>query len=314
MDSQAALLKAQLKAQLKVPQVAWPTLGLFAGSLTVWAVAVWAVFVGALEMAWGTLAATVAMHGLFTVMHDASHYSLSRHRWVNEVVGSLCGSAFLRAFVGFRYIHLQHHKHTNDPARDPDTWSGTGPTWQLPFRWATQDVIYRRFYKRHWACRPRAERLELVAISVVEYGAILACLGAGLGWEVLWLWVAPAKLTLTALAYTFDYLPHRPHTVTAAEDRYKTTSVAPGALFALLTCYQNLHGVHHLYPAAPFYRYGRIWRANGARLKARGVQVRLPSWRVTADTSVRLAEPLGLTSSQRSKTHHASLSRVGSVG
>ena len=61
--------------------------------------------------------------------------------------------------------------------------------------------------------------------------------------------------------------------------RYKTTSVAPGALAAVLTCYQNLHGVHHLYPAAPFYRYGRIWRSQGERLRARGMRVREPLWR-----------------------------------
>ena len=287
MTSRSALLKAQLK----VPTVAWPTLLLFTGSIALWSAAVWAVTVGALAMAWGTLGATVALHGLFTVMHDASHYSISRYRWLNEVVGRICGTAFLRAFVGFRFVHLAHHKHTNDPVRDPDTWSGKGPTWQLPFRWATQDVVYRRFYHRHWRTRPKAERLEVVAISVVEFGAIAACLWAGFGWEILCLWVLPAKLTLTALAYTFDYLPHRPHVVTASEDRFKTTSVMPGALWALVTCYQNLHGIHHLYPATPFYRYGQVWRSQRTRLEARGLRVRTPWWRARSRKPSRPATP-----------------------
>ena len=38
--------------------------------------------------------------------------------------------------------------------------------------------------------------------------------------------------------------------------------------------YQNLHLIHHLYPAVPFYRYGQIWRAQRQALLDKGVQVR----------------------------------------
>ena len=156
---------------------------------------------------------------------------------------------------------------SNDPERDPDTWSGQGPAWLLPLRWATQDLVYSRFYRARWASRPISERIELVVLSALEYGALITLVYLGLGLEVLALWVLPAKLTLTLLAFTFDYLPHRPHEVSAAEDRYRTTSVHPGLLGAILTFNQSLHGVHHLYPSAPFYRYGRIWRVKGRELK-----------------------------------------------
>ena len=263
-----------LRAALRVPTVAWPTLALLAGSLALWMLVLWGHAAGLIGWLAGCVLCTLAFHGLFTVMHDASHQALSRYRWVNEVVGRLCGSAFLRAFVGFRFIHQQHHKHTNDDAHDPDTWSGKGPAWLLPLRWATQDVIYRRYYKEHWHTRPLSERAELIALSVLEYGALIGLIASGLGMQALVFWVLPAKLTLTLLAFTFDYLPHRPHRVSAAEDRYRTTSVRPGIGWALVTFHQNLHGVHHLYPAAPFYRYGRIWRLRGEHLMARGMPVR----------------------------------------
>ena len=266
--------KSKLRDALRVPQVAWPTVGLFVGALGLWAFAIWCAATGSLSLVGACLLSTLAFHALFTVMHDASHHAISRHRWVNEVLGRLCGSAFLRAFVGFRFIHQQHHKHTNDPERDPDTWSGQGPAWLLPLRWATQDLVYSRFYRARWASRPISERIELVVLSALEYGALITLVYLGFGLEVLALWVLPAKLTLTLLAFTFDYLPHRPHEVSASEDRYRTTSVRLGLLGALVTFNQSLHGVHHLYPSAPFYRYGRIWRVKGRELIARGMPVR----------------------------------------
>lgn len=34
------------------------------------------------------------------------------------------GLVYIAPFPAFRYVHLQHHKHTNDPELDPDMWSG----------------------------------------------------------------------------------------------------------------------------------------------------------------------------------------------
>jgi fatty acid desaturase len=31
----------------------------------------------------------------------------------------VCGCAFLAPFAGFRFLHLEHHKHTNDENKDP---------------------------------------------------------------------------------------------------------------------------------------------------------------------------------------------------
>lgn len=41
------------------------------------------------------------------------------HRWLNEVLGRVCSVPFQGCFPAFRHLHLEHHKYTNDPLKDP---------------------------------------------------------------------------------------------------------------------------------------------------------------------------------------------------
>ncbi len=273
--------KARLRHALRPPTVAWPTLALFCGALVLWAFALLLPGQGLGSTLWKMTLIVIALQALFTVMHDAAHKAISRSSWLNEALGRVCGTLFLRAFVGFRFAHQRHHKHTNDPAEDPDVWSGQGPRWLLPWRWLTQDSVYRKLYRAHWAERPLSERREVVLTTTLECLLIIGLVAAGYGKEVLLFWVIPAKLSLALLAFVIDYLPHRPHRVAAKQSRFKTTRVRPSWFLALVTFHQNLHGVHHVYPSAPFYRYGTIWRLQRKTLVSRGMQVDRPSATIT---------------------------------
>lgn len=250
-------------------ELALPTLALCAAALALWAAG------GALVVAGhpvaGLLVAALGAYLGFTPMHDAAHQSVGRHKALNAVVGRLAALPLAAPFPAFRYVHLEHHKHTNDPARDPDHYSGRGPAWLRPLRWLTQDLHYYALYVR--AGRSRGEYVEVVAtvVAMASLMAALAWLGA-LEW-VLFGWILPARIATTALAYAFDYLPHRPHDVLGRDDRYRATSMRPAAwLTPILVC-QNHHLIHHLYPAVPFYRYPAVWRDREAEIRARGARI-----------------------------------------
>ena len=85
---------------------------------------------------------------MFTVLHDASHYSISSHRWVNGVFGraAMLFVSPLLSFPAFGFIHIEHHRHTNDDENDPDHFASHGPWWQLPVRFAAMDLPYVAFY------------------------------------------------------------------------------------------------------------------------------------------------------------------------
>jgi len=245
-----------MKAVLSAPRIAWPTLALLAAAL-----AVWALGIALVDAIWpvGLALATLGAYVAFTPLHEAAHRSLARARWVNEVAGRLAGIPLVGPFLAVRYVHLEHHKHTNHPDDDPDHWSGRGPRWLLPVRWLTQDLHYYAVYLRR--SRPLREQVEVVATlaGFVATAAVLVATGHGriaiLGWLV------PARLAIGTLAFAFDYLPHRPHAITAKQDRFAATSAFEGRAKYLATLGQSLHRVHHLYPGVPFYRYAAVWKA-----------------------------------------------------
>ena len=265
--------KAKAKNLLKAPTIAWPTLLLCATAWLGWAGVLTATLLGVLSP-WIALPINAALaFALFTPMHDASHKSLTRVKWPNEVLGRVCSLALTAPFPAFRFLHLQHHKHTNHDHDDPDMWSGRGPWFVLPLRWLSQDLHYYAFYFGRWSERPVAERRETAATLTAF--ALLAALAmwATSPEAVLLGWLIPARLAIAGLAYGFDYLPHRPHTVTSKQDRYQATSVRPNPLLTPVLLYQNYHLIHHLYPGVPFYRYAAVWRDREDKLRGKGAKV-----------------------------------------
>jgi beta-carotene hydroxylase len=259
----------ELKTALTVPRVAWPTcilavvaLSCFVAGVSLAATANWAV---------ALVLMTLSAYLSFTPMHDAAHRGTGTSSLINEVVGRLCIVPLLGPFPAFRYVHLEHHKHTNDAEKDPDFWSGLRPAWALPLRWVTQDLHYYAVYLR--AGRKPAEIVEVVGTLAVMAGICIALTLTGHGLIALF-WVLGSRLALMALAYSFDYLPHRPHLVKGKDNRFLATAVRPNRFLQVLLLNQNLHLMHHLHPAVPFYRYGFLWRAQESQLRAQGVVVK----------------------------------------
>jgi beta-carotene hydroxylase len=275
---------------LKHEAIAWPTLAVTAACLLAWLGAIAACVTGALPLWMGAAVATLAAFMAFTPMHDASHQSVipprSPLRWLNGAVGRAAGLPLFAPFPAFRYLHLMHHKHTNEPDDDPDFWSGRGPRWALPLRWLTQDLHYYVVYARRMKEREHAEVLEvwgtLAAFVALAVGLALA----GFGAEVLALWLLPSRLATAALAWGFDYLPHRPHTVPARQDRFAATAIHTNWWLTPLFLYQNYHLIHHLYPGVPFYRYIAVFKERREMLLAKGAQVKRLGQRASGSLGV----------------------------
>ncbi|WP_433786133.1 fatty acid desaturase [Actinomycetospora sp. CA-101289] len=269
-DEAAAVRRGVPDPGIPLPAVAWPTVALWAGSLALWlgatALAL-AALDGSVSRWW--LVASVPAHALvtftmFTVLHEATHHAAGRLRGVNEVLGRLA-VPFVVAWATFplvRYIHIEHHRHTNeDVLLDPDAWVEGGPVWQRPLRWLAIDGWYFRFYGPRMRRRPRGEVAGALATLAVVIGIAVALAATGHGLALVVVYLLPQRLGIGVLAWWFDWLPHHDLGVTARTDRFRATRVRVGREWFMtpVMLYQNYHLVHHIHPTIPFYRYVRAW-------------------------------------------------------
>lgn len=255
------------KTLMKKPAVAWPTIILLVVSFVIFSLATIAHIEGALPLSWAILFNTIAAYMSFTPAHEASHGSVSANRALNDWVGRLATvlQSPVPFFRAFRYIHMQHHRFTNDKTKDPDLYVGSGPGWLLPLKWTTLDInyLYRYLNPSVFMKRPKSERREML-LALLFAAVVLTVISAN-GWlnYYLLLFLIPGRITAIFLAITFDFLPHYPHQAQAKDQPFQCTSNRVGMEWLLtpVLLFQNYHLVHHLYPTVPFYRYLKIWYA-----------------------------------------------------
>ncbi|NCF34083.1 MAG: hypothetical protein GWP50_11015 [Proteobacteria bacterium] len=258
---------ALFKALAKPPNIAWPTVLVAVAAYVLFGGATYAYITDQLPLVWAIALNTIAAYLSFTPTHAASHHAVSNNRQLNDWIGRLATvlQSPVPFFRTFRYIHMQHHRFTNDQSKDPDVYVGTGPRWLLPLKWITLDLSYLYFYLRPsvFSQRPKSERKELVLAFFFGAAIFVAVTYAGwLEYYVL-LFLLPGRITALFLAIAFDFLPHYPHQTRAQDLPFQATSNRIGLEWLLtpVLLFQNYHLVHHLYPTVPFYRYLKIWNA-----------------------------------------------------
>jgi len=249
-----------------VSALSWPIIGIFSGALAVFAFSSWAALTDTLPAQATILLSSAAIFVLFTVLHDAAHYSVSSHRWVNVAFGrvAMLFVSPLISFKSFAFIHIEHHRNTNDDDNDPDHFVSAAPWWQLPVRFPLMDVPYLSFLVRNVKRRPRAEVLETVFLMGTTVAVIVTCAFTGHLWTLALLYLIPERVAMFVLAWWFDWLPHHDLEDTQQENRYRATRNRVGSEWILtpLLLSQNYHLVHHLHPSIPFHRYVAAWRRN----------------------------------------------------
>jgi fatty acid desaturase len=274
---QASVIEANTDTLYRIPAVSWPAMAVLAFGLATWSTSLWLTATGRSSLWCGLLLSTVGAYALFTPVHEAVHGSLGRSRLLNTLFGNVVGPLLgpTSSFAAYRYLHLEHHRHTNDPKSDPDFWSGRGPAWSLPLRWLTQDFFYTAFYMTRSSTRSGSERIQTILVPALLFALYAASWPMGYGWVATFCWVLPGRVIAGLLSFTFNYLPHIPYAVRGEDDPYQATNVIAGMEVVMTPLFMghNYHLIHHLYPGVPFYRYSQIWRRRSGELRSRGARV-----------------------------------------
>lgn len=184
--------------------------------------------------------------GLFITGHDAMHGTVSRHRWVNQAVGT--AACFLFAGLSYRRLVVNHRAHHTDPTGpdDPDFSLRTQSFWPwfATFMW-------------------RYTTWPQILVMAAKFNLLLL-LGVA-QWRIVAFWVVPALLGTVQLFYFGTYLPHRrPDTPDMAPHHARSLPRHHG--WAMLSCYFfGYHWEHHESPSTPWWR---LWKMRDARVRA----------------------------------------------
>lgn len=213
---------------------------------------------------------------LFTLAHECTHQTPFRSRRLNEVVGHVASALLLMPFRWFRYYHLAHHRHTSDPARDPELAGGGHPRsrarWLLhvsglPFWWAQARVLIRLALGREDApylpesARPAMIREARLLLAVYAGVAVFSALVSPM---LLWVWIVPALIGQPVLRL---YLLAEHGDCPQVADMFlntRTTFTTRAVRF--LAWNMPYHAEHHVLPTVPFHSLPALHRLIRNRL------------------------------------------------
>tara|TARA_B100001142_G_C14215007_1_gene609143 strand:- start:84 stop:1037 length:954 start_codon:yes stop_codon:yes gene_type:complete len=92
---------------------------------------------------------TMFIHGtiiafLFAPMHETSHGTAFRTRWLNELVFRAISLIYISPPIFFRYFHAAHHTYTQIPGKDPDVVMPNPGTWLRYFSYISSLPFWKR--------------------------------------------------------------------------------------------------------------------------------------------------------------------------
>ncbi|MDA7963886.1 fatty acid desaturase [Ruegeria sp.] len=256
----------------------WGTFVLILACYVAWlAVAFWLAG-WSLWLASPAMGVVAAMHSSLT--HEALHGHPFRAQWLNEALMALPLTLFI-PFNRFRDLHLAHHQDANltDPYDDPESnfldpkvWS-TLSGWQRRFYAANNTLLGRMvlgpligqlaFMRDEWRGAIRGDRAILLAWALHLPGVAAVLWVVSLSPMPIWAFCLSAYIGL-GLVKIRTFLEHRAH----EKSRARTVIIEDRGPLAFLFLNNNLHVVHHMNPAAPWYRLPALYRAAKERYLA----------------------------------------------
>jgi fatty acid desaturase len=221
----------------------------------------------------------ILLNCLYAGQHETSHRTAFRARWLNDWVGAAIGFLSVYPARWDRYFHFAHHRHTQDPARDPELLS-RGP--YTPTSYALYIIGITYWYARarntvqiargvlpaysmtYLTPEQRHEVMIEARWHLAGYGAILALSLALHTSAAMLFWLAPMML----FKWVHNLQNTGEHTcLTHEQDTLRNTRTLRGPwLVRWLVWNMSYHTAHHTFPGIPFFALPDLNREIQTRL------------------------------------------------
>ncbi len=205
----------------------------------------------------------IALVFLFTTLHETTHRTAFRTRWLNDLVALICGLLLLLPPRYFRTFHIAHHRHTQNPNLDPELMvpkpGGLGRyLWVMsgiPY-WIERMITITRHARSQVSeafisTRRRQGIVNEARIFLLFYALIVGITLALDNGLMMTYWLLPALLGQPFLRIFLlaEHIgcPYDP-------DSFKNSRTTESNRFVRwLSWNMPFHAEHHAYPALPFH-------------------------------------------------------------
>jgi len=260
--------------------VEWPTLAMIVACYTLWALAT--TWLAGLWLPLGFVAAALAIGLQSSLQHEILHGHPFRGKALSEAL-AFPALGLLIPYQRFRDLHLAHHRDSilTDPYDDPESNYLDPAVWEALPGWkqhllAMNNTLLGRMVLGPAVSQVSFMKADLALIRAGERRVLSGWLWHIPGVILVLYWLAaygqmPILLYLLAaycglsLLKIRTFLEHRAHERAGG----RTVIVEDRGLLALLFLNNNLHVVHHMHPAVPWYLLPSLFRQNRERYLSR---------------------------------------------
>jgi fatty acid desaturase len=206
----------------------------------------------------------VAQVMLFTLNHEAIHRTVFASRWLNDWIARFCGVLLVLPPEWFRFFHFEHHRHTQDPERDPELagkapetlWAYIRHVSGIPLWIASFKVVFGNALGRNQdgfvPASGRSKVQREAQILLLIYTLLLLGSVALQSLALLWLWVVPVILGQPFLRLYLMAEHGRCAFVANMFENSRTTFTGP--IIRFFAWNMPFHAEHHAFPTVPFHK------------------------------------------------------------
>jgi fatty acid desaturase len=219
---------------------------------------------------------------LFMAVHETAHKTAFQNRTLNLAVGHLSAFAIALPYEYYCLFHWEHHRHTQDPDKDPELIVGPMPSSDTQLAIAYTGLLqlaYRvRLMLRHaitakvsvpWIPKGRRDLIVREARFYVAAYTVLLLVSLALSTTILlWVWVIPLLLgQLILRPYLYSEHTGCERTRSAFEN---TRTTYTGTVMKWFAWNMPYHVEHHAYPSVPFHALPKLNRIVADQIVFRG--------------------------------------------
>lgn len=206
----------------------------------------------------------------FSLQHECCHYTAFKTRWLNDVVGNICGLIIILPNRFFRYEHCDHHTYTQIKGKDTEMLELPESFWgyiyylsSIPYWKAKLSELWRHAMGSISVTEnrfiPKEERRIVVLearIMMLFYLLVIVASIVLQNFIALWFWLVPVVLgepVMRAIRMTEHV--GRP---TVNDMRVNTRSNHVSLPWRFLCWNMNYHAEHHYAASVPFHALPKL--------------------------------------------------------